>query len=156
MRDAGADQALVEVAPSRNPQAGVLKPGAAALFRPIAVVGQWLVDESLADLAAAAGFLLLDRDGNREMRNAVEEIDGAIERIDNPPGFVGIAGSLATFLEQHAPIGACVAQFLDNGLFGPFVGHRDEVARPLAADLELLDLAEVAAEARRRLARGAL
>ena len=40
--------------------------------------------------------------------------------------------------------------------FGALVGHRDEVGRPLAADLQLLDLAEIAAQARRRLARGAL
>ena len=40
--------------------------------------------------------------------------------------------------------------------FGALVGHRHEVGRPLAADLELLDLAEVAPQARRRLARGAL
>ena len=71
----------------------------------------------------------------------------------------GLAGSpaiVAAFLEQQAPVGPGVAQFLDQGLLGALVGHRDEIGRPLAADLQLLDLAEVAPQARRRLARGAL
>ena len=93
---------------------GGVEPGAPALFGPITVVCQRLVNEALGDFGAAAGFLLLDRDGNREMRNAVEEIDGAIERIDNPPGFVGIAGSLATFLEinRYSPHNGTQPKFL--------------------------------------------
>ena len=71
-------------------------------------------------------------------------------------GLFGIALDLAAFLEQHAPVRAGVAQLLDDRLLGALVGHGDEVGRPLAADLQLLDLAEVAAKARRRLARGAL
>ena len=90
------------------------------------------------------------------MRDAVEEVGGAVERIDDPPRLVGIALDLAAFLEQHAPVGPRVAQFLDDRLLGALVGHRDEVGRALAADLQLLDLAEVAAQARRRLAGGAL
>src|SRR5581483_9233944 len=54
------------------------------------------------------------------------------------------------------PVGPRVPQFLDDRLFGALVGHRYEVGGSLAADLQLLDLAEVAAKARCRLARGAL
>ena len=90
------------------------------------------------------------------MRDAVEEVGGAVERIDDPARLVGIALDLAAFLEQEAPVGPRVAQFLDDRLLGALVGHRDEVGRPLAADLQLLDLAEVAPQPRRRLAGGAL
>ena len=90
------------------------------------------------------------------MRNSVEEVGGAIERIDDPARLGRIALDLAAFLEQHAPVGARVAKFLDDRLLGALVGHRDEVGRALAADLQLLDLAEVAPKPRRRLARGAL
>ena len=89
------------------------------------------------------------------MRHAVEEVGRAIERVDDPPRLVGIAGDLAAFLEQHAPVGPRGAQFLDDRLLGALVGHRHEIGRALAADLELLDLAEVAPQARRGLARGA-
>ena len=90
------------------------------------------------------------------MRHAVEEVRRPIERIDDPARLVGIALDLAAFFEQHAPVGPRVAQFLDQGRFGALVGHRHEVGRALAADLQLLDLAEVAAQPRRGLARGAL
>ncbi len=90
------------------------------------------------------------------MRHAVEEVGGAIERVDDPARLVRIALDLAAFLEQHAPVGPGVAQLLDDRLLGALVGHRHEVGRSLAADLQLLDLAEVAAQARRRLAGGAL
>ena len=86
----------------------------------------------------------------------MEEIRGAVQGIDDPARLVRIAGNLAAFLEQHAPVGTRIAQFLDDGLLGALVGQRHEVRRALAADLQLLDLAEVAAQARRRLARGAL
>jgi hypothetical protein len=43
-----------------------------------------------------------------------------------------------------------------SACLGAAIGHGDEVGGTLAADLQLLDLAEVAADARRRLARGAL
>ena len=63
---------------------------------------------------------------------------------------------LAALLQQHAPVGARVAEFLDDRLLRALVGHGHEVGRALAAHLELLDLPEVAAKARRRLADGAL
>src|SRR4051794_11585444 len=104
MRDSGTDQALAEVAASRNPKAGVLEPRAPALFSPIAVVGQRLVDEALGDLGAAAGLLLLDRDRDREVRDAVEEVRGAVQGIDDPARLVRVALDRAALLEQHAPI----------------------------------------------------
>ena len=134
-----------------------LKPGAPALFRPEALVGQRLVDQPLGDLACrppgcgSSTAIEIAKCGN-----AVEEVGGAVERIDDPARLVRIALDLAAFLEQHAPVGPGVAQLLDERLLGALVGHRHEVGRALAADLELLDLAEVAPKARRRLARGAL
>ena len=71
-------------------------------------------------------------------------------------GFGRIALDRAAFLQQQAPVRPRVAKLLDHGLLGLLVRHGDEVGRPLAAHLQLLDLAEVAAKARRRLARGAL
>ena len=156
MRNAGADQALAEVAARRHAKPRILKPGAAALLGPIAVVGQRLVDQSVSDFRIAVGLLVLDRDRDREMGHAVQEVGGAVERIDDPPRLVGIAGDFAAFLEQEAPVGPGVAKLVDKRLLGALVGHRHEVGRALAADLQLLDLAEVAAQARRRLAGGAL
>ena len=89
------------------------------------------------------------------MRDAVKEVGGAVERIDDPARLVGIALDLAAFLEQHAPVGPRLAELVDDRLFRALVRHGDEIAGPFAADLELLDLAEVAPQPRSRLARGA-
>ena len=71
----------------------------------------------------------------------------------------GLAGSpsiVAAFLEHEAPVGPRGAQFVPQRALGRLVGLGDEVRRALAADLEVLDLAEVAAQAAAGLARGAL
>ncbi len=88
------------------------------------------------------------------MRDAVEEVGGAVERIDDPARLVRIAGDLAALLDQEAPVGARLLQFLDQRVLGAPVGHRHEVGRPLAADLEVLDLVEVAAQLGTGLATG--
>jgi hypothetical protein len=155
-RDAGRDQRVGKVAARRDAQPRVLQPGALALFRPEALIGQRLIDQGGRDLALAIRHRLLDRDRNREMRDAVKEVRGAVERVDDEARLVGIAGDLTALLGQDRPVRPRLAQFLDQRLLGTLVGHRDEIGRPLAADLEVLNLVEVAAQARRCLARGAL
>src|SRR6185436_2053537 len=90
------------------------------------------------------------------MRNTVEEIGRAIERIDDPTRLGRIAGDLPSLLHQETPIGPGLAKLFIKCLLSTLVGHRDEISRPLAAHLELLDLVEIAPEPRRRLARGTL
>jgi hypothetical protein len=51
--------------------------------------------------------------------------------------------------------GRALMQLVDRScLLGALIGLRDEIRRPLAADLQVLDLAEIAAQALARLARG--
>jgi len=90
------------------------------------------------------------------MRDAVEEVAGAVERIDDPARLVRIAGDLAALLDQEAPVRTRLLQLLDQRVLGALVGDADEVRRALAADLEVLDLVEVATQARTGLAAGAL
>ena len=47
-----------------------------------------------------------------------------------------------------------MAQFFVNRLFGALVGHRHEIGRPLAADLQVLDFVKVTPQPGRCLARG--
>src|SRR5690606_5375053 len=158
VRDAGRDQRLTELAPRRDAQPGILQPGAAALLGPEALVGDRLVDEPGDHLAPAPaawlGFLDGDRDG--EMRNAVEEVAGAVERIDDPPRFRRIPFDRAPFLEDEAPVRPRRAQLVPQRSLRRLVGLRNEVRRALAAHLEVGDFAEVAAQAAAGLACGAL
>src|SRR6202171_6804786 len=88
------------------------------------------------------------------MRNAVQEIGGAVERIDDPAmTFVG-AGAGATFLAEKAVSRPRLGQFLVDDLLGAAVGGGDEIARPLERHLQMLDLAEIALEAAPGAARG--
>jgi hypothetical protein len=90
------------------------------------------------------------------MRDAVEEIGRPIERVDHPARLVGVALDRPAFLEQHAPVQPRIAQLLDDRLLGALVGHRHEICGALATNLQLFNFAEVAAQARRRLAGRAL
>src|SRR3546814_8664417 len=76
-------------------------------FRPIAFVSDRLINEAGRYLPPAAAKLrLLHRYGNSEVRNAVQKIAGAIQRIDNPTGLRRIAFDLTGLFQQETPVGA--------------------------------------------------
>ena len=97
---------------------------------------------------------IVEADRDREMRDAVQEIGRAVERIDDPAMMRVAALGGAAFLEQQAIAGAGPRQFVLQRALGSEVGGRDEFARPLDRDLQLLDLAEIADQAARRFQSG--
>ena len=90
--------------------------------------------------------MLLERDRDRPVRQAVQEVGGAVERVDDPAIVRRAAGLDAALLHDEAVVGAAALELLLDHVLGPPVGGGDEVAGPLDRDLELLDLAEVAGE----------
>jgi len=100
--------------------------------------------------------IALQRHGDGEMRNPVEKIGGAVQRIDDPTVPAVLGRDLAALLEHEAIVGARLLQFLAQQALGLDVGLADEIARPLARDLKLFDLAEIMGEAARRLLHGLL
>src|SRR5258707_14072595 len=88
------------------------------------------------------------------MRDAVQEIGRAIERIDDPAVTRVGAGARAAFLAEEAVSRPRLGQFLVDDLLGAAIGGGDEVARPLERHLQMLDLAEIALEAPPGTARG--
>ena len=93
-----------------------------------------------------------DRDG--ELRNAVEEVGGAVERVDDPA--MGLVGTvLATaLLAEKAVAGPRLGEFGAQDLLGAVISRGDEIGGTLHGDLQVLHLAEVALEAATGLARG--
>src|SRR3546814_8802923 len=82
----------------------IVQPGTAAALGPIAFVGDGLIDERRRHLApAAAGLGLLHRDRDREMRDRVEEVRGAVERVDDETRLARIALDLARLFHLEAP-----------------------------------------------------
>ena len=67
-----------------------------------ALGGEQLLVGRVVDQAGDDGALALERDRDGEMRNAVQEIGGAVERIDDPA--VGLVGAFmrAAFLAEKA------------------------------------------------------
>src|SRR3954447_9366002 len=65
-------------------------------------------------------------DGHRPLRNAVEEVDGAVERVDDPaePARAYRAGTL---LAQHAVARALLAQEPRDQRLGVAIGVRDRI-----------------------------
>src|SRR3546814_18808286 len=72
-------------------------------------ISDWSSDVCSSDLGrylppAAAKLRLLHRYGNSEVRNAVQKIAGAIQRIDNPTGLRRIAFDLTGLFQQETPV----------------------------------------------------
>ena len=86
------------------------------------------------------------------MGNAVQEIGGAVERIDDPTmGAVG-AFDHAALLHEETVAGPGPGQLGIEDLLGAGIGGADEIGRPFERNLELLDLAEIARQAAARFA----
>ena len=79
MRHAGGDHRVGEVAAAGDAQPPVVEEGAAAALGDVKLVQDRVVDDAGDELALA-----LERDRDGEERDAVQEVGGAVERIDDP------------------------------------------------------------------------
>jgi hypothetical protein len=86
----------------------------------------------------------LQRDRNGEDRDAVQEVGGAVERIDDPTVLVVLARDAAALLHQEGIARPGTRQFGVDDFLGLAVGLADIIARSLHRDLQVLHLAEVA------------
>ena len=85
------------------------------------------------------------------MRDAVQKVAGAVERIDHPARLVGIAENLAALFEQEAPVRPRLDEFPHQRFLSLLVGHGHEIGGTFAADLKMRHFAEIAAKLRRDL-----
>ena len=105
-------------------QAAIVDEGAGAAFGDVELVHDRVVDHAGDDLVVA-----LERHRDREDRDAVQEVGGAVERIDDPAmGPIGTDDLVALFTEK-AVGRACLQQLFADQLFGLAVGLRNVVAR---------------------------
>ena len=137
------------VRPAGDAQAAVVEIGALPAFGHEQLVLGRIVDDAGDDLALA-----FETHRDREMGDAVEEVGGAIERVDMPGVALVLPFDVSRFLENQAIAGTRLHQGIAQHLFSLAVGGGDEVAGALARNLEVLDLAIVALEAAGGLADG--
>jgi hypothetical protein len=88
------------------------------------------------------------------MRDAVDEVRGAVDGIDEPAMLAIATGNRACLLHHQAIGRARLAQFLLQDALGALVGLGHEVGRAFQRHLEIFDLAKVALHRSRGLARG--
>src|SRR5208282_3860343 len=81
--------------------------------------------EDYAELHAAAPFV---RDRYAELRIAVREVGGAVERIDNP-SMVALMRAGAAFLREDRMGWKCAMDHVDDGGFRFAVGFGDQIYR---------------------------
>ena len=97
VRQPAGDDRVGEPLARGDAQAPVVEEGALA-----ALGGEQLVVGRIVDQAGDDRALALERDRDREVRDAVQEVGGAVERIDDPG--VGLVGAFAraAFLAEEA------------------------------------------------------
>ena len=98
--------------------------GAGAVLCPEQLVPHRIVDHAGVGLAVA-----LQPDGDREVGQPVQEVGGAVQRIDDPAVGAVLALDRAAFLEQEAEARARPAELRDQRLLRPVVGGGDEIRR---------------------------
>src|SRR6202035_4946953 len=142
MRASAGDHAFVELAPACDTDALIVEEVALAALGGIEFVIGGIVDHAGND-----GSFALKPDRDRKLRNAVQEVGGAVERIDDPGVGLVVARARAAFFTDKAVTGARLGEVLVQHLLGAAIGHGDEVGRPLQRYLKIFDFAEVALEA---------
>ncbi len=141
MRDAGGDHRFLHVDARGHPQAVGIEAAAFALLGGEHLIGDRVLNQPGDDLA-----FVLEGEGYGEMRDAVQEVGGAVDRIDDPAIAVVLALDLTGFLHQEADLRPRLRQLDHQDFLGAQIRRRHEIRRALAADLKLLDFAEVAAQ----------
>src|SRR5438552_8587341 len=149
MRQAAGDHAFVQLAAAGDAQPLVVEKRALAALGDVQLLIGRIVDHARDD-----GAFALQPDRDRELRDAVQKVGGAVERVDDPG--VALVGALAgaAFLAHKAVTRPRLGQIRVEHLFRALVGKRDEIGGTLQRHLQILDLAEVALEAAAGAARG--
>ena len=80
------------------------------------------------------------------MRDAVEKIAGAIQRIDDPARLGRVALDHSALFQHEAPIGPHCQQLVIQRPLGSLIGLRHEIRRALAGDLQMLDFTKIATQ----------
>ena len=101
-----------------------------------------LVGDRIVERTADGGVAAAQRDRDRVVL-AVDEIGGAVDRIDQPAMLAIAAIDRREFFSRKAPVRVFADQHPADQLLRLLVGIRDEVRRTLDADLEIAEALEM-------------
>src|SRR6516162_9901836 len=126
---------------SRHAQPAIIQEGALA-----ALGGEQLITDGIVDDAGNDRALALERNRDREMRDAVQKVQGAVKRIDDPAMGLVRAFVAAAFLAEEAVARTRRCKLGAQRLLGPTVGRSHEIGGTLERNLQVLELAEIPLE----------
>ena len=135
--EAGADERAFQPGPGADPHAPPVHLGAATASRGEQLLAAGVVDDAHLELVAD-----LQGDRHREHGKAVQEIGGAVERVDDPHELV--ARVVPAFLGQEAVVRIALADAVDDRRFRGEVHLGHELVARLGADVEIGDTVQVA------------
>jgi preprotein translocase subunit SecF len=135
-REAGADQRALEIVLPADTDATAVKLGAGSTRRREEFLVNRVVNHAVLHAATD-----LHADGYREYREAVQEVRGAVERVDDPDG-VRVAAR-AGFLGEDGVIRIMFVYGLDDFPFGGTIRLADVIVAALHLDLQAVELDEV-------------
>ena len=120
--EAGGDQAVTQLSALGDADAALVQIGTTALGRSEQVVAAGVIDHGVLDLA-----LVGQSDAHAVHGKAVDEVGGAVQRVDDPD-MVGVLGAVlaARFFGQDGMLGVGVEQRFDDDALGGLVylGHK--------------------------------
>ena len=149
-RKAGADEAVSQMIALRHAHPVVVEIGAAAARRGEEIVAHRIVDHRLRDQS-----LLREGDRHAVLRESVQEVGGAVERIDDPDVLgVGIVAFGRALFREDRMVRVGVEQRVDDRAFRRAVDLAHEVLRPLRRDGQPVEVAGAAADHVAGTARG--
>ncbi len=121
---AGAQQGAFQAAAVGDADATTVQGGTAATAG-----GEFFLAYRIEDHGVFQAALVLAGDAHREVRDATDEVGGAIQRVDDPDvvGAFAFACQVAGFLTVEAVGGVGLAQDGENGLLGSAIDFGDEV-----------------------------
>ena len=113
---------------------------------------RWIVDpldgttNFLHGIPQFAVSIALERNRDRKLRDAMQEVGRAVQRINDPAVRAVGALDLLAFLAEEAIGRTGLEKFLAHDLLGAKVGLRDEVTGAFHGNLQVLHFTEIARE----------
>ena len=138
-RNAGGKNRLIHLRATGDSHAPVVEKSALAFFRPEHLFVDRFINNPGGNLA-----IFFERDRHGKMRDAMDEICRAIDRVDDPAAVRIIAGNLAIFFHQKAIIVPRVFKLFFKHFFGADIGGGDKVSWPFAGYLQLINFTVIA------------
>jgi hypothetical protein len=108
--------------------------------------GKHFLADRVVDQRCFQTVLVAQGDGNGKVRDTVQEVGSAVERVDDPLVLIILGAVLAGFLSEDAVVGIGLAQGLDDLAFRLHVSFTDEVVALLGGDIQPFEVIEVAQE----------